>query len=39
VFGPDTRTAVRSFQAAYGLSVDGVCGPKTWYALIAALNG
>jgi hypothetical protein len=39
VFGSGTRAAVLGFQSAYGLAVDGVCGPKTWYALIAALNG
>lgn len=37
VFGADTRSAVRAFQKDYGLKVDGVCGPKTWGALIAAL--
>lgn len=38
VFGSATRSAVRKFQQDYGLSVDGVCGPKTWGALIAALG-
>ena len=39
IFGSATRAAVRAFQSDHGLAVDGVCGPKTWYALIAALNG
>lgn len=39
VFGTDTRAAVKAFQADYGLKVDGICGPKTWRALFAALNG
>jgi len=33
VFGPRTASAVRSFQASRGLSVDGVVGPQTWGAL------
>jgi peptidoglycan DL-endopeptidase CwlO len=32
-YGPITRAAVRSFQVAHGLEVDGVAGPQTLGAL------
>lgn len=32
-FGPDTERKVRSFQSDFSLTVDGIVGPKTWYAL------
>ncbi len=33
-FGPATEKAVRAFQQANGLVVDGICGPKTWSKLL-----
>ena len=33
LYGPSTRQAVIAFQAAHGLQVDGVVGPRTWAAL------
>ncbi|NYG57612.1 zinc D-Ala-D-Ala carboxypeptidase [Nocardioides daedukensis] len=32
-YGPQTTTAVKNFQAAYGLSADGVAGPDTFTKL------
>lgn len=34
-YGPATATAVRGFQAAYGLGADGIAGPQTFSKLYA----
>lgn len=36
IFGSHTDTAVRNFQAAHHLHIDGICGPNTWEALLAS---
>lgn len=35
-FGPKTDTAVRAYQKAHGLTVDGIVGAKTWASLLGA---
>jgi len=37
-FGPGTVRAVKAYQSANGLSVDGSCGPNTWFRLYSELN-
>jgi hypothetical protein len=34
VFGPQTDRALREYQAANGLTVDGICGPATWSSIL-----
>ena len=34
IFGSDTDKAVRAYQSANGLEVDGEVGPKTWAKLL-----
>lgn len=34
IFGYDTETATRQFQASVALTVDGIVGPHTWERLI-----
>lgn len=33
-YGSGTESAVKKFQSEHGLGVDGVCGSKTWAALV-----
>ena len=37
-FGTATEKAVKEFQRDHRLSQDGICGPKTWTALIDAVD-
>lgn len=37
-YGRNTRLAVIAFQAANGLTADGLAGPQTWDAISAKLN-
>lgn len=34
IYGSRTKNAVAAYQTAKGLTADGVCGPKTWKALL-----
>ena len=34
IFGSRTAATVRAFQRIFGLSVDGIVGPATWYAIV-----
>ena len=36
IFGVKTEAAVKAFQKAKGLAVDGIVGAKTWNALLAS---
>jgi hypothetical protein len=38
IFGSDTERAVRGLQEQFGLRQDGICGPKTWKAILAHLD-
>jgi peptidoglycan hydrolase-like protein with peptidoglycan-binding domain len=40
IFGPDTETAVKTFQASQGLTVDGpgIVGPQTWSKLLRTVR-
>ena len=37
-FGAQTTAAVRAFQQAQGLTVDGIVGPQTWQAVISTVQ-
>jgi peptidoglycan hydrolase-like protein with peptidoglycan-binding domain len=37
IFGPQTDSAVRGFQDALSITVDGIVGPVTWRALVSGM--
>jgi cell wall-associated NlpC family hydrolase len=36
VYGPESETVCRKFQAEGGMTVDGIVGPETWHAAVTA---
>lgn len=38
IFGQNTKRAVSAFQSASKLDADGICGPKTWKALLGVTS-
>ncbi len=38
IYGTETERAVREFQKIFGLTVDGIVGPATWYEVRAKYN-
>lgn len=39
IFGSNTEASVREFQRIFGLGVDGIVGPSTWYELVRLYTG
>lgn len=38
IYGPSTERMVSEFQKSAGLKIDGICGHKTWTAIMCRLN-
>ena len=34
IYGPATENAVQAFQRLFGLTADGIVGPRTWERLV-----